>query len=143
MKKWVLVTLEEAKAHPLYGIHGWLLLLTICFGGNLLAQLNAAAEAVQALPAAALPSLGGALCVGVPFFAILTKHRRTRWIATFGLLLAWPVVAALAMLFVPTDAVARAVMEGLAPWALALILAIPYLHLSRRVRVTFEEKVRQ
>jgi len=131
---WVEVTADEAKAHPLYGIGGVLGGIVVLLALGMFGALQQIEAARQAPPIAQIVLL---VCCAAAFWALVTKHRRARVIAIAAIVAAWP-LALIADITGPTG-IATAAPLGFA-WCVAVAL---YLQLSRRVRVTFEHRVRR
>ena len=75
------------------------------------------------------------------YWALLTMQRSFRLIASAVILLSWPLLALVGIL-TGGDGVADSLGRSLFPWVLSSAIWGTYLNLSRRVRVTFENKVR-
>lgn len=155
-EKWVQVSLEQAKQHRLYGIKGWLLVFLI---GSLLGFLSYLVATIGPLTSAKvdwatlsrlIPNaanfilLSGLLIFATTlaiFVLALQKHKSFRVVSIWIVVLLFPAIATLELLF-PFEGSVGAVLQSILPWVVSCAVWVSYLQLSRRVRVTFENTVR-
>jgi hypothetical protein len=154
--KWIAVSAEEASHHPLYGVRNWLAVFAF---GVLLGFLRDVAELNSvALDAgfklSELLSLNHplitftkislvteALAVAVIYWALFTKHRKFRVIASSVLVGLWPAIALIGTA-TQFDGLGEVLVLSLLSWLPGCAVWVTYLQRSRRVRVTFEHSVR-
>jgi hypothetical protein len=154
---WQLVSPETAKAHPLYGIKGWLLLFA---AGNLLGLLafigsvrreafiaNMSELEFLAIDHPAITFLKVALALNtvgtaIIYWLLFTKHQKFRAVATWLLLGVFPAIVLLGFLN-PFDGLGNMIATTLFPWAISCAVWVTYLQKSERVRVTFEHCLKQ
>lgn len=154
---WIEVSEEEARKHPLYGVGGWLLLFAI---GMLLAPIKSLGDASSMARAAgmslsemfdlAIPvvrcykiALGAqVLQTTVVLWMMLAKPPAFRPVTSWILILGFPATAAVQLVLAPFEGSAAMVGEMSMLWALSCAIWVTYLNLSRRVRVTFEHRIR-
>jgi hypothetical protein len=154
---WQLVSPETAKAHPLYGIKGWLLFFA---AGNLLGLLafigsvrreafiaNMSELEFLAIDHPAITFLKVALALNtvgtaIIYWLLFTKHQRFRAVATWLLLGVFPAIVLLGFLN-PFDGLGNMIATTLFPWAISCAVWVTYLQKSERVRVTFEHCLKQ
>ena len=157
---WVPVAAEVAEAHPLYGLRGWLRLVSLASALMAIASpliTLAYAVKVAALPAALLPAglvvvallaLGSAISiVGALLWFRLVRNFLAAWVELSALSMALDVAADLLLRawgpLPPGFGTEGGSMLGDLATSLALA-AIPYVLLwrSRRFRVTFRHELR-
>jgi hypothetical protein len=146
-QNWIVITPEQAKRHPLYGINGWLLAITILITVNIVLELVLGNIFIER------KTLGFRVILYVILvFLVISKNRNVTslsWIAFPGLTL----VALLALQFYfnsPADfqiiskyEIADEFKQGIL--ATLFIRDIPialYFTLSRRANVTMKSRVR-
>lgn len=155
--QWQPISPSEATKHPLYGVKGWLLLFAIgVFLGPLmsLGQVNSAAfensltfwelldidhPSINFLKAALLMELALSALI---LFLLFTKNSNFRTVANLGRLLFWPLLCLIAF-SEGIDETLSALATTFFPWALSCAVWVTYLQRSKRVRVTFENCVRE
>jgi Protein of unknown function (DUF2569) len=152
---WTKVPLAEAQRHPLYGVKNWLAVFAfgVLLGGlQGLAALNVEAHKsgitiTQLLaidhPAIAFVKFCMALNAGIVaviFWALLTKNRRFRLIASSLLLAEGPLCALLVIIY-PFDGMGATLAISMLTWIFSCAVWVTYLNRSKRVRVTFEHKM--
>lgn len=155
---WQHVSAETAKAHPLYGVRGWLLFFAIsnllgllAFFGSVRSEASIANMSEMALLAIDHPNvtyLKLTLLFAIANFAakcylLFSKHQQFRKIISILLLLDWPVTVCLAVIVGATSLVAPLFLTPLFGWAISCAVWIAYLQKSERVRVTFEHCLKQ
>lgn len=155
---WQHVSAETAKAHPLYGVRGWLLFFAIsnllgllAFFGSVRSEASIANMSEMALLAIDHPNvtyLKLTLLFAITNFAakcylLFSKHQQFRKIISILLLLDWPVTVCLAVIVGATSLVAPLFLTPLFGWAISCAVWIAYLQKSERVRVTFEHCLKQ
>lgn len=155
--KWIKVPPNVARQHKLYGIKGWLLVFLI---GSLLGFLSYLGATIGPLTSAKVdwatlsrvnPNaanfllLSGVLSLAATltiFVLALQKHKFFRLVSIWIVLITFPAVATLALVF-PFQGMVGAVVRGILPWLISCAVWVSYLQLSRRVRVTFENTIRR
>lgn len=154
-KKWIQVSPEEASQHSLYGVKGWLLMMALGMLGGL---IQGASEVRLLLQSTGLTlgevwantspavthmkvvlGLSAAMTLAT-YWMMFTKQRFFR-VATTSLYLASFPLAVLSGVMNPFDGVVGVILPAFVPWAVAAAVWGSYLHLSQRVRVTYEHKV--
>ena len=153
---WQKLSEEQAKQHPLYGVKNWLAvfaffaaigpLLDIGHARNLATELDLPFVEMlgrdeplfQWLRAAVFLNLS---ISGVMGWALVAKSRHFRVIATVLLVVAYPLVSVLALLFDVPGAGSAAAIGGFG-WLFWTPVWLLYVHRSQRVRVTFEHSVK-
>lgn len=161
MSKWRTVSADDARNHALYGVRGWLLVFVAAW---LLGALHAAAPmgAVAEMAGDTTATFMGlkhpvasvvrwsfmvavALAIIVGAMAYM-KPRFFRVVATILLIASFPLDMAGLFLFpLPAEFAAGMGAElgkALLGWIVSMCVWITYLQRSKRVRVTFEHKVR-
>jgi hypothetical protein len=155
--RWKIVSYEEAKQHKLYGVGGWLYVLLLQMGlgvlaaiGNWVAFKHQYAEmppAEQALNDVVLAfnNLQVVLNVILGLMIVLTmmaEWSRFRFVTSIALATSFPLALLIAAVMgVPT--IGQFAEHGLPPYAAMCLIWLPYLHFSKRVRVTFDRSVKQ
>jgi ABC-type Na+ efflux pump permease subunit len=151
MTRWTQVSRGTAEQHKLYGLTGWLALFLV---GNVLAvargwieyaavarQLGiSVADLNERMPGHHVALLIQLFAVAALVAIAATKAKSFRWIATILLLVTVPGAIAAAAA-VDTYYPSEQAMQSLPAWVLACLAWIPYLHRSRRVRVTFDNQL--
>jgi hypothetical protein len=136
--RWVKIPLEEATKHPLYGYKGWLIAMWGCTAGmyGRMGILCALVAFCCYLPLHLkakdkIRFWGTALFVVLPPLLLFLFHSGTYDSSSVG-----PVMGS-----VIEKVRARRVADTTGFWILNCIFWIPYLLLSKRVRVTYENTV--
>jgi Protein of unknown function (DUF2569) len=153
--RWNEVPVEEAHRHPLFGVRGWLLVFAVGLVLGLLKELGAlAGEAGKAgmslgeflsldHPAISYAKLAIGLqtsTVVVIYWLLLSKNPSFRNAASALLLANWPVAALIGLAY-PFPGLGNALAQTLILWAVSCAVWVTYLQRSKRVRVTFENRV--
>lgn len=154
---WQRVSPETAKAHPLYGIKGWLLVFAI---SNLLGFLailgsvrNEAFDAgmseleLLAISHPNVTNLKLTLFFTLTSFAIrcyllFSKHPQFRKFVSILLFLDWPIAVCMALMTGSVGVVGSLFAVPMVSWVISCAVWITYLQKSRRVRVTFENCIK-
>lgn len=161
MSKWVEIPEAEAKSHALYGVRGWLMffVVTQVLGFlRTLAEMNGAAQAVGMTTYEFLSwdhaighmmrwsFVATLITVASVVILVLMKPRSFRVVTTILLAVYTPLEVAGAFIFPIPPEVASAMgpelVKGFVGWVLYTATWSIYFYRSRRVRVTFEHKVR-
>jgi hypothetical protein len=140
-KVWIPVSPVEARAHPLYGRGGWLILfalavlLMLVISGGFWALLFSARTVADSMVRflgvyAAISAFAGLVILGL----FIVKSPNFRIAATSLLLVPWPVLAGIYYSTVPQ----HVLLGGSALWLASVLVWVTYLQRSKRVRVTFE-----
>ena len=153
--KWTIVSPKLAKAHPLYGIKNWLLVfsLGLLIGpikdvGMLVGEAARSGITLTALLAIEDPNISfvkfalllqSAIILTV-YVLLFSKSRQFRPTSSLILLSSWPLLACVAQIN-RTPEVTNTLALNFISWATSCAIWVTYLNCSRRVRVTFEEKV--
>lgn len=88
-------------------------------------------------------SLGAQLLLNVVIYWMMwTKSSAFRLTTTWILLGTLPAIVGFQLIFNPFDGLGSIIAQGLFPWILSNLIWTTYVNKSRRVRVTFESKVR-
>lgn len=143
-RTWITLPDAEARAHPLYGRGGWLVLfaLMLMFGllaGSILLAYLWSFEApgdrlTEFLKIFAAASIFSWLVI----LALYGLKSRSFRIAAIMLIIApWPVLAAVYLPHLPQSLL----LGGSIVWLIAAVIWVAYLQRSRRVRVTFEQRI--
>jgi hypothetical protein len=141
---WVPVSPVQARAHPLYGRGGWLMLfvlsvamiLAISSGfWALMFSANAVADSMIRFLGvfAAVSAFAGLVILAL----YVVKSPNFRIAAISLMLVPWPVLAGIYYASVPQ----AVILAGSALWLLSVAIWVTYLQRSQRVRVTFEHCV--
>lgn len=154
-RHWQIVSPEEAKQHPLYGIKNWLVVFAVgLLLGPVLELGLVGVEAEQAgmslsdfltidHPAVTFVKLAlilHALMAVVIFGFLVLKHPKFRFVSTLALLGLWPALALVgAANSFPglANELAKSFFGSIASCA----IWVTYLQRSKRVRVTFEHRI--
>lgn len=154
--KWVAISAEDARKHKLYGIGGWLILLIIGTIFGALASLGSVKGAMfdAGVDWADLGRISknfeifiyAVLSIqfassAVVLWLIVAKAEEFRKISTIALLLGFPLAAAFAIVY-PNAGSGAFLAYGGIDWIVRCLIWVPYFQMSKRVRVTFEHKVR-
>lgn len=155
--RWVQVSADTARAHPLFGIKGWLALFAI---GVVLLPGRFAADISNLSRDAGMPfwdvmksdapdarfatlMLVYSLVRMVSLVSLMaSKGQSFRWVASLFVVLDWPAMFLIHQAF-PYEGNASRVALTLVPWAGFTCAWLGYLQRSQRVRVTFERCVRE
>jgi hypothetical protein len=126
--RWVKIPLEEARKHPLYGVKGWLSFMWL-FVCAMFASMGL------------LSLLGAFLCYFPLYLSFKDKIRYWGGVLIFALppLLLY-LSYSVASLFLNEPVFIRPELS-ITAWIFSCIFWIPYLLLSKRVRVTYENTV--
>jgi hypothetical protein len=138
---WIPVSPVHARAHPLYGRGGWLVLfmLTVLAGlvassgfwAIILSARTAADSLIQFLGVyAAITAFAGLVILAL----FILKNPNFRIAAISLMLVPWPALAAIYYNWVPESFL----LGGSVAWIVSVAIWATYLQKSRRVRVTFE-----
>lgn len=143
-RTWITLPDAEARVHPLYGRGGWLALFAcmltfgLIAGGILLAYLwtfDASGDRLlEFLKIFAAVSVFSWLVILVLY---IFKSRGFRSVAITLLLAPWPVLVTAYIPHLPQSLV----VGGSIAWLLAAMIWVTYLQRSRRVRLTFEQRI--
>jgi hypothetical protein len=154
-RQWKKLTPDEAKAHPLYGLQGWLLVFisAVILGclrevwvvmsearaaGVTLAELLGVDHPLMSFTKSML--LMNFASVAIICWALVAKHTYFRFIASGLLLASWPMTVAIGVAF-PFPGLGKVIAVNFLGWLIVCGFFVSYLNLSRRVRVTFEHKI--
>lgn len=141
---WIPVSPVQARAHPLYGRGGWLILYILCvalilaisggFWAIIVSARSAADSVIRFLGVySAISAFAGVVILSL--FILKSPNFR---IAAIGLMLVpWPVLAGIYYELVPETMI----LGGSALWLVSVAIWATYLQRSKRVRVTFEHCV--
>ncbi|MBV7539463.1 DUF2569 family protein [Acidovorax sp. sic0104] len=154
---WIEVSQEEARKHPLYGVRGWLLLFAV---GMLLAAVKSLGDAGSMAKDAGL-TLSQMFELGIPLvrfyktalgaqvlqttvvlWMMLAKPAAFRVMTSWILIIGFPATAVVQLVLAPFDGNTATLSEMSILWAISCATSVTYLNLSRRVRVTFEHRIR-
>lgn len=155
-KDWVFVGQEKAKQHKLYGPKNWLAVFAF---GLVMTPLREWADA-QAIARDYGVTLGELLTLQPEFdtyftlvmaqqliicggllWMMFTKHPKFRLTASVALLASYPMIVVWAGVSGMSGA-GKGLALMLFPWLIGCAVWVTYLNRSRRVRVTYEHKVR-
>lgn len=156
-RTWQSVSAEAAKSHPLYGVGGWLVLVPVKFAlsmsfsviflvleagrvGASLSDLLTFDNGFLSFFYAHMLILGSSLAVVI--WLMLSKSPAFRTTASIALLAYMPLIGLAAVLIDPSAKIVEALGGDFLRWAISCIIWVTYLQRSRRVRVTFEHKLR-
>lgn len=153
--KWRHIGEEAALEHELYGVGGWLLLFAVgCFlglladfgrvngdahsiGMSLGDYLSISHPSINALKVVLFYEVVAVACI---YWMMFAKSRGFRTYTSWLLLVMFPfmVVVSMANTY---EGVGAVLVSGFIRWAIGCAIWVSYLHLSKRVRVTFEHCV--
>jgi hypothetical protein len=130
--RWIKIPLEEAKKHPLYGVSGWLLVLWsywLCWPLHLWQHdLNMGFLGVLIV-----------LFCTLPLYLSFKEKIRFLGVALFVVLP--PLIVLFNAYIFPGARLFSIHVNPFAVWMFFCVFGVPYLLLSKRVRVTFENTV--
>lgn len=155
-KDWVYIGPERAKQHKLYGPKNWLAVFAF---GLIFGPLREWGEAMSVAREYGL-TLGELLTESPTFdtfftlvmathlvingtllWMMFTKHPKFRIFGSAGLLASYPLWCLWALVSGFSEA-GKSLALALFPWLVGCAVWVTYLNVSRRVRVTYEHKVR-
>jgi hypothetical protein len=154
-KRWKAVPAAEAQKHPLYGVAGWLLVFSISLALGLVSdigRLKSEAYSVGmtlgeffsidhvAVSYAKFVLGSHTLIVAVIYWFLLSKHPSFRNAASILIASTLPVQVLIGAIF-PFSGVGNVLAQQGIIWILSCAVWITYLQRSRRVRVTFENRI--
>lgn len=147
--QWELVTQEDAQQHTLYGVRGWLLVFAV---GLVLSSLKLTGEVftLENAVGASMPAVRymrvmqwGQICMtAVILWMMASKFQFFRVVTTSLLLVAFP-FSVLVALANPFEGASGIIGQSFLFWVISSSVWVTYLQRSRRVRVTFESRVRR
>lgn len=155
-RRWKLVTAEEAKQHPLYGVGGWLALFAFGVLAGFLQNFGAiSGEAlkigmtVDKFLSFAVPGvlfIKAALAVGllkvIVIYALLfSKNSKFRTATTYVLVGELPALLLAGISIGGSPGLGGFLIFSLPSWLLGCAVWVTYIQRSKRVRVTFEHMV--
>jgi len=141
---WVEITAQEAKSHHLFGLKGVLAVLLGLIAFQAVRALNYLSIVTQGTGGAVvtLVALLPLICSIAAFWALASYHRRARWIVTAALLLWTPCSVLAAATLLDSGVAVTMSWDAIFASLIFSVAFVVYLHVSRRVRVTFEHRVR-
>ena len=155
--RWNTVPHEEAKQHKLYGVGGWLYVLLLQMGLGVLAAISnwvtfkqqyaEMPPAQQAINDVVLAFNNVQVVLSVILglmiaLTMISEWSRFRLLTSAILAIGFPLALLIAAAMdVPTTG--QLAEHGFPPYAVMCLIWLPYLHFSKRVRVTFDHSVKQ
>lgn len=143
-RMWIPVPAVQARAHPLYGRGGWLMLFVLSVvigltisGGFWAIMLSARTAADSLIRFLGVYTAVSAFACLVVLALFILKSPNFRVAAISLMLVPWPVLAAIYYDSVPESLL----LGGSALWLVSVLIWVTYLQRSKRVRVTFEHCV--
>lgn len=155
-KQWKLITAEEAKRHPLYGVGGWLALFAFGVLAGLLQNFGAiSGEALKigmtidrflSFPLPGILFVKAALAIGLLKVIVInallfSKHPKFRTATTYVLVGELPALLLAGISIGGSPGLGAFFIFSLPSWLLGCAVWVTYLQRSKRVRVTFEHTV--
>lgn len=156
--KWEVVAFEDAKNHELYGVKGWLLVYaTVCAFGIISAwgkikifayesgiSVSDAIYSSSPTMKLFLVNLMIRLSLNlIIIYLLFTKNSKFRIYATVFSFAEWPLIAIVGLSSVSSGVfIFEQLTQWFMVWLLYLVIFVPYLNISKRVRITFENSIR-
>lgn len=155
MNTWTRISAEDAKCHPLYGVRGWLsgFAFALVFGFfqelqpilfqafKAVGPINLFAHDIPIIRVLKFALVIDALAAITIYWLLFAKHQSFRPVSICILLSLWP-AEALRGILDPSPAVVDALGLSFFTYVLHCAFWVTYLQRSKRVRVTFEHKVK-
>lgn len=152
---WVKIEPSLAKSHSLYGLKNWL--AVFAFGlllgvarelADVSAEARRAGISLTELLAGDHPTIAflkfavltETCVVAIIYWLLFTRSPHLRKAASGLLMLSWPLIAVVGLTTQDSD-VGQGLALSLFSWIISCAAWVPYLNLSKRVRVTFENCV--
>lgn len=142
---WRPLTPTEARAHPLYGIAGW---LYVFFGAILFALIADAVEWTQHGPGSDRPAWLIATALGIHTAILWVGVRKWRWFPEFAIAGIW-LTGGLGQLFTEHAQLGAPVADAADPRQIGIVAFVAFsllltwlLVVSERVNVTYKHRAR-